>query len=87
MPHVDARRGEIDSSENVLEDSSTDELSLALSNTEPPDLAATPIIVSLRSRSALRLPRRSRVVWWIAGVITALIAAVVVLMVLSGLLP
>jgi eukaryotic-like serine/threonine-protein kinase len=78
------------SSESVLEYSCSDEISSALSNTEPPDLAPTPIIVSIRSlpRASEPLSIASRhwltVLLWIVAIIVSLIAALAVLARLNG---
>jgi serine/threonine-protein kinase len=78
------------STENILEYSSSDELSVALANTERPDQAPTPIIVSLHSRpfSSKHPSVTSRhwmtAVLWIIAIIVALIAGIAVLALLSG---
>ncbi len=70
---------ETNQSDSVLEESSSDELSV-LTNTEPPDLSPTPVNTPARSRPQstehlpLRRPRHPRVIPWIIALVAALIA-------------
>ena len=92
-PYLDAAATPVSepsrSSRNILEGSSSEELS-ALTNTEPPDLSPTPINVPdrPRRRSSEHLPiaprRRTRALAWIAAAAAALVAGLAVLMALRG---
>jgi serine/threonine-protein kinase len=75
----------LNSSRNVLEGGSSDDLS-ALTNTAPPDLSPTPISAPAHPLSSQHLPaapRRKTALMWIA-VAAALFAGLVVLMALKG---
>ncbi len=73
------------STEDILESRSSDELSAALASTERPDLAPTPVIISLHSspHSARYFPNTPRhwptILLWIAAIIFVLIACIAVL--------
>jgi serine/threonine-protein kinase len=78
------------STENILECSSSDELSVALASTERPELTPTSVIISLHSSpySARHRSTASRhwmtALLWIVAIFVALIAAIAVLARLSG---
>lgn len=67
---------------SVLEGGFSDDLS-ALTNTEPPDFAKTPIHLAEYSRR--RSSRRTTVVLWCLGIVCAFLAGLVLLMLLNSL--
>jgi serine/threonine protein kinase len=87
-PYLDAAATPVSAesadSGNVLEDSSSDELT-ALANTQSPDPSPTPVNVVPDRLPGAR--RRRRIAFWTAALVAALIAGLAVMMLLSGQFP
>jgi serine/threonine protein kinase len=78
------------STEDILEDNSSDDISTALASTERPDLAPTPVIISLGSSplSSRHYSNTSRhwltAVLWIVAITIALLTGIAMLALLGG---